>query len=233
MTKETIDHLATIFPINREALKSKSKHQRSVSILKEFSLNTSAHGIPSIARSHTIQNRLFWIVSSYFQYPTQTSVSFVTEWPQAFTAVTICNYSPIRYDRFIIPFLNYTNMVNLTNTNSFTMELSLYIHDFLLYKINRNESINDFFYSLDSMMMSCVYNRMTCTTANFTWFLSPVYGLCYTFNALLKNVGITGLKYNSDNGINGLLDLRLYAHQFIFNFVILKIHVMLKQQQKL
>ncbi|CAF0976134.1 unnamed protein product [Adineta steineri] len=79
MAKETIDHLATIFPINREALKSKLKHQRSVSILKEFSLNTSAHGIPSIARSHTIQNRLFWIISSYFQYPTQTSVSFVTE----------------------------------------------------------------------------------------------------------------------------------------------------------
>ncbi|CAF1563569.1 unnamed protein product, partial [Adineta steineri] len=233
MTKETIDHLATVFPMNRNALKSKLKHQRSVSILKEFSLNTSAHGIPSIARSHSIQNRLFWIVSllifaiimtyfiiqsiyAYFQYPTQTSVSFVTEWPQAFPAVTICNYSPIRYDRFITPFLNYTNMLNLTNTNdtnSFTMELSSYIHDFLLYKINRNESINDFFYSLDSMMMSCVYNRMTCTTANFTWFLSPVYGLCYTFNALLKNIGITGLKYNSDNGVNGLLELRLYAHQ--------------------
>ncbi|UJR17418.1 hypothetical protein I4U23_004313 [Adineta vaga] len=208
MNNDTSHPIRTAWSTDPELLRSNRNHRRIGSIIKEFGLNTSTHGIPGIARSETI--------IAYFQYPTQTSVSIIVEWPQAFPAVTVCNYSPLRYDRFIDPFLNYTNTLNLTNTTNktnFTMEHSFYIRDFLLYKLNQNESLNDFFHSLDSMMMSCIYNNMPCTTANFTWFISSLYGLCYTFNALLKTTGQDGLKYNADNGANGLLELRFYVHQ--------------------
>jgi hypothetical protein len=62
---------------------------------------------------------LYFVIKSicaYFEYPLLTLVSFSNQWPQAFPAVTICNYSPLQYDKFIGPFLNYTNMFNLTNT---------------------------------------------------------------------------------------------------------------------
>jgi hypothetical protein len=167
MSDETIKNIVTVFPVDAEALKPDSKLRRPGSIIKEYGLNTTAHGIPGIARSQSIQNCLFWTVSflfftdimiyfiveaiiAYFQYPSQTSVSIIVEWPQAFPAVTICNYSPLRYDQFIGHFLNYTNALNLTNTTyttNFTYQQSLYVNDFLIYKLNRNESLNDFFLS--------------------------------------------------------------------------------------
>ncbi|CAF0762726.1 unnamed protein product [Adineta ricciae] len=225
--------MATAWTPNLEIPNSGKKRHRVGSIVKEFGLNTSTHGIPGIARSESTHNRIFWIVClliffgimvyfvteailAYFTYPTQTSVSIILEWPQAFPALTVCNYSPFRYDRFIGPFLNYTNMRNLTNTTDtshFTVEQSHYIQDFLTYKLNQNESLNDLFYSLDSMMMYCNYNGMSCEASNFTWFISPNFGLCYTFNALLKTTGQDGLKYNADNGSSGILQLRFYVHQ--------------------
>jgi hypothetical protein len=233
MSTDTIQHITNVFPIDPEVLKSDRKMRRSGSILREFALNTSTNGIPGIARSQSVHNRIFWSISTliftgimtyfvvesilqYFQYPTQTSLSIVVEWPQAFPAVTICNYSPIRYDQFIGPFLNYTNALNLTNTTdttNFTATQASYVDDFLLYKLNRGESLNDFFYPLESMMMSCSYNGMSCTATNFTWFLSQPYGLCYTFNAKLKNDSAGSLKYNADNGGIGSLLLGLYVHQ--------------------
>jgi hypothetical protein len=237
MPDETVKHIATVFPIDPEALKPDQKFQRSLSIIKEFSLNTSTHGIPGIARSRSKRNCVFWSVAfiiyagimlyfiiesvvAYFQYPTQTSVSVIVEWPQDFPAVTICNYSPLRYDQFIGPFLNYTNALNLTNTTDttkFTSTQASYIQNFLLYKINRGESLNDLSFSLDSMMMGCTYNMQACTAVNFTWFMSPLYGLCYTFNAKLKNGTNNGIRYNAENAGTGLLDLSfyIYRHQYV------------------
>ena len=206
--------------------------QRKRSIIKEFSLNTSTHGIPGIARSQSTCNRLFWVISLllftgtmsffivqgiqiYFTYPTQTSVDVIIEWPQAFPAVTICNYSPLRYDRFNSPFQRYLKLLNIINsTESTEMKIDHvgYIRSFLLYKLNRDESLDEYFYPLNSMLMSCNYNGLSCSTKNFTSFVSPSYGFCYTFNAKLKNTSRNGIRYNTDNGRIGLLELRLYVH---------------------
>ena len=236
MPNETIQHIATVFPIDREALKPQSKFHRRVSIVKEFSLNTSTHGIPSIARSTSIPNRIFWTISSivfagimiyfivaairaYFEYPSQTSVSVIVEWPQAFPAVTICNYGMLRRDFFLGPYFDYLKMRNITNTtdtNNLTYEQSLYIRDFFVYKLNRNETLNGYFYSLDIMLMNCSYNAIPCSAANFTQFITSSYGYCYTFNAKLKNRPNGGVRNGSDYGGYGLLELRLYTHRQLY-----------------
>ncbi|CAF5142835.1 unnamed protein product, partial [Rotaria sp. Silwood1] len=64
MTDTTIKHIATVFPVDAEALKPDLKLHRRRSIIRDFSLNTSTHGIPGIARSQSIHNRIFWIVST-------------------------------------------------------------------------------------------------------------------------------------------------------------------------
>ncbi|UJR23144.1 hypothetical protein I4U23_026163 [Adineta vaga] len=229
---ETIKHIATVFPINRDALSSPSKFNQRREIVKDFSLNTSTHGIPGIARSESIHNRLFWLISfvsflgimcyfviqsvlAYYQYPTLTSVSFEDEWPQTFAATTICNFSPFRYDKFIEPFLNYTNALNLTNTTdttTFTEQQASYINDYLQYKLNRNESLNNFYYPLSAMLIKCVYNGVNCSTNDFVQFISPVYGLCYTFNAQSPRINNNTVRYNNENGYSGELHLDLYIH---------------------
>ena len=232
MPNETLNHIVDAFPIDRDALHDENKPGR-VEIIKEFSLNTSTHGIPGIARSRSIPNRLYWSISliafagimvyfittailAYFEYPTQTSITTIVEWPQAFPAVTICNYSPIRYDRFIHDFLNYTNSLNLTNktsTDDFTPDQAMYVYNFLIDKMNRNESITEYLYSLDSMLIYGDFNGLSCTATNFTWFLSATHGLCYTFNAKLKNTVNDGIVHASTNGGLGIFQIQLYAHQ--------------------
>ena len=93
---------------------------------------------------------------AYYEYLTQTSVTLADEWPQRFPAVTICNYSPFCYDKFIEPYLNYTRVFNLSNatdTTFFSKQQASYVFDYVQYKINQNESLTEFYYSLESMLI--------------------------------------------------------------------------------
>ncbi|CAF4092703.1 unnamed protein product [Rotaria sordida] len=206
MTDSTIKHIATVFPIDAKALEPDPKFRRRRSIIREFSLNTSTHGIPGIARSQNIHNRIFWIVSTliftgimlffivesmkaYFNYPTQTSVSFIVERSQAFPAVSICNFSPIRFDNFIEPFLNFTKSRNLTYTNdtsTISIELVPYITEFVQNLLNDSEPVTSYFFPLNSMLISCLYNGQRCQANDFIPFFSSSFGRCYTFNAKMK-----------------------------------------------
>ncbi|CAF0965271.1 unnamed protein product [Rotaria sordida] len=231
MTDTTVKHIATVFPINAEALKLDRKFRRRRSIIREFSLNTSTQGIPGIARSESIQNRIFWTISTiaftgimlyfivesiekYFTYPTQTSVSIIVLRSQAFPAVSICNYSPVRFDTFIEPFLNFTNFWNITNTNdtrTITAEQNNYIRDFFQYLLNNHQPIDNYFFPLSSMLISCSYNNQACQTTDFIQFLSSSFGLCYTFNAKMAS-NRSSIRNNTDNIGTGKLELQLYAH---------------------
>jgi Amiloride-sensitive sodium channel len=154
-------------------------------------------------------------IKNYFEYPTQTSVKIAIEWPVPFPAFTFCNICPLRFDRFIGPFLNYTNSLKLTNSNdtsSFTFQQSKYIRDFLQMKIHENQSLDDYFYSLDSMMMYCSSNGIHCSSSDFLSFRSSSYGRCYTFNAKRKNLGNESTRGSNLGGGVGSLSLRLYAH---------------------
>ena len=46
-----------------EVVEPVRKRRRARSIINEFFLNTSTHGLPGIARSESIHNRLFWIAT--------------------------------------------------------------------------------------------------------------------------------------------------------------------------
>ncbi len=154
-------------------------------------------------------------ILAYFGYPTQFNLDVVSEWPQYFPAVTICNSSPLRFDKFIQSFLNYTNSLNLTNSNDTSTLSSLqatYISDFLINKINKNESLESMFYSPSSMLYICTYNSLPCSTADFISFTSSAYGLCYTFNVKPINSSDDSVRYGNENGGNGILDLELYVH---------------------
>jgi hypothetical protein len=202
------------------------------SILADYCLNASPHGLLGIIRSQSRLNFFFWSLSflifialmayfvvsaiiDYFQYPTNMNVNVVTEWPQYFPAVSLCNASPLRMDLFMEPFLSYTNALNLTNTND-TTTLSAYqaqfIWNFLINGLNNNYSAASFFYSLSPMLYSCSFNSVPCSAADFISFTSSLYGMCYTFNAKLKNSSGSSVRYGNEYGGTGELDLGLYFY---------------------
>jgi hypothetical protein len=233
MSDSTIKHIATVFPV-----KADIKSHQPGSIIREFALNTSTHGVPGIARSQTKHNCIFWTIAfltfagiliffvyqsiaDYFQYPTQTSVSIVIERSQAFPAVTFCNYAPARFDLVIGPLLDYSNSHNLTNTNdtsmaAFTPAQALIVRDLLQEKLGGNQSVTDFLFSIGIMLINCSYNGITCTADDFISFISSTYGLCYTFNAKTKNANGSDVRYTDDNAGSGDLILRLYAQSHLY-----------------
>ena len=232
MSNSTIKEIANVFSVDADAWKSHTKLHRRRSIIREFSLNTSTHGIPGIARSESVPNRIFWIVSllcfggimvffvtqsirAYFEYPTQTVYAFDSEWPQTFPAVTICNYSPIRYDLFIESFLNFTKSKNLPDINDksqFKQVHANYVREFTQFVLNNNQSIEKYFFSLESMLIECEYNGLNCSVDDFTPFVSSFFGNCYTFNANNNKIRNGTLFLNTDNGRMGTLNLQLYIH---------------------
>ena len=231
MTDSTIKQVTSVFPIDAEAVKPDPKSPRRRSIIRDFSLNTSTHGIPGIARSKSIHNRIFWTISllaftgimiyfitqsiqAYFNYPTQTSVSFVVERSQNFPAVSICNYEPIRLDTFIQPFREYLKSRNLlisNDTKTIDEPEANYIRDFLQNALAKNQSIDKYFFPLNAIVISCIYNGKSCHSTDFIQFLSATHGACYTFNTKRKS-NPSGVRKTTQYGGNGKLQLQLYAH---------------------
>ncbi|CAF1156566.1 unnamed protein product [Rotaria sordida] len=229
MMLNRIPHTNIVSPIDKIPTIEGKKRPRRRSIIREFCLNTSTHALPGIARSESIHNRIFWSVSfigfavimiyfivkaimAYFDYPTNMDVTYTREWLQYFPAFSFCNGSPLRYDQVMGPFLSYINAINMNGTTTVdTFQISD-LWNFLIYKSNRNESIGPFFYSLSSMLRACTYNFQQCSAQDFIPFLSSSYGLCYTFNAKLKNSNSDSRRYTNQNGGDGNLYLSLYVH---------------------
>ena len=62
-------------------------------------------------------------------------------------------------------------------------------------------------------MQSCSFNSEPCSAADFISFLSPSFGLCHTFNAKLKNSSSDSVRYASQHGGDGTLDMSFYIHR--------------------
>ena len=228
----TVSQASYEIPTHEEAANEEGQRPGCCAIIQDFSLNTSTHGLPGIARSESKYNRFYWSVvfliftgtmiyfivralSAYLGYPTQIDLNIDVEWPQNFPAFSFCNAGAIRLDQFIGPFLNYTNAVEGTNTNDtstlFPAQLIL-VGNFINDILNNNGSMEPFYYSLPSMLYSCSYNGQACSAADFIPFVTTAYGLCYTFNAQLKDGGVNSVRSGSLNGGDGKLELGLYVH---------------------
>ncbi|UJR19097.1 hypothetical protein I4U23_022228 [Adineta vaga] len=73
--------------------------------------------------------------------------------------------------------------------------------------------MNECFFCLDSMLISCAYNGQSCSADDFTPILSNLYGRCYTFNTKNKQIRNGSLFYISDNGALGFVKFTtLYSY---------------------
>lgn len=208
-------------------------HRRRRSIIREFCLNTSTHALPGIARSQSIQNRIFWSISfvcftgimgffivqsirSYFDYSTSIDLNIDNEWPQYFPSFSFCNAGAHRLDLFLDSFLNFTRRKNLSisnDTSTWTNIESSLIRTFFIEEINQNRSFEYSLFNLSILLYRCHFNGQICSSKDFSRFYSSSFGLCFTFNAKLKNSPNESVRFSHQNGGNGELIVELYVHR--------------------
>ena len=222
----------TVFLKDTAPVKIESKQYRRRSIILEFCSNSSAHGLSGIARGQSTVVRVFWSISfavftavmiifvikailAYFDYPTDMDLSIISELPQYFPAVSICNVSPYRLDQFSGSSPNYTSFYNLSDSND-TKSYEFQVQDLqkvIVDYLNSNKSPEIFSFTLSPMLYTCTFNSVPCSTSSFILFLSSKYGNCYTFNAKLKNSTGRNILYANEYGGEGKLSLGLYIHK--------------------
>ncbi|CAF0860576.1 unnamed protein product [Adineta steineri] len=174
--------------------------QDNPSIVIDYLLATSTHGLRSVGRAYSKRNRMFWLliftiatglmfyfvisaILQYFAYPTQTKVDINLDLSMAFPAVTICSGNPNRYDKTNISLVNFFYRLNSPNTTFNQSELDNLLLPLYIDLFNRNqiEEWQSLGFKMSDMLLSCAYNGIDCSNA-FIPSISSALGNCYTFN---------------------------------------------------
>jgi hypothetical protein len=174
--------------------------QRRRSILIDYLLATSTHGLRSMGRAYSKFNRFFWIlifmvafgimfyfvisaILQYYAYPTQTKVEFRLDRAMTFPAITICSGNPNRYDKTnasLVPFFYRLYSSNAPYDqdiiNSLVIPLTID-----LFNRNQTQELWSIGFQLSDFLLECNYNGIDCSNS-FISSISSVLGNCFTFN---------------------------------------------------
>jgi hypothetical protein len=171
--------------------------QRRRSIVVDYLLAASTHGLRTIGLAHSTRNRIFWVVVfltalssmlyfvvssvlQYLAYPTTTSIEIEAQRDMNFPAVTVCSANPYRADRMNVSLLAYAQRIgsNLTGVALENLATAMIVD---LFNRNETDELNTIGFQLSDMLLACSYNNIDCSS-NFTYSISSVFGNCYTFN---------------------------------------------------
>jgi hypothetical protein len=171
--------------------------QRRRSIVVDYLLAASTHGLRTLGRANSTKNRIFWIVVfmtacglmlyfvisnilQYLAYPTTTSIEITAQRDMNFPAVTVCSANPYRVDRMNEYLLAYAKLIGSNLTGEALENLAT---NMIVDLFNRNETteLYNIGFALSDMLLDCTYNNINCSS-NFTYSISSVLGNCYTFN---------------------------------------------------
>ena len=205
--------------------------------LKDSCMDTTTHAIPNILkeRSHLIV-KIIWILcflasgiyclvsivqtfQNYFSYPSYVTIQIVQEIPSQFPAVSFCNMKTVNASN------SYTKSYLTSNAMYFTLPQNMFpslgtwslISSWLMRTtINNDKTLTiankkSLGYQIEDMLVTCHYNFLECYASDFTYFYSPLYGNCYTFNSGTYDNGSTySPKTSNLNGPFFGLTLELY-----------------------
>jgi hypothetical protein len=119
--------------------------------------------------------------------------------PTEFPAITICNLNPfdvnknVSYIEDALKFNNISIIISLNESQQAfrkVNEAAKLLKAFVLsdQKLN-SSSLEQLGFTIDAMLISCFYNGLRCTAADFSWTRTFEYGNCYTFNGLYSSSG--------------------------------------------
>ncbi|GMR53948.1 hypothetical protein PMAYCL1PPCAC_24143 [Pristionchus mayeri] len=152
--------------------------------------------------------QLYNMISQFLQFPASITTEVSIE-QQTFPAVTICNLNPYKrkvpgdptttpfdteLDQFMDHFTKVVEGSTLTDEYGIqnqptTWEREARARDVvnMIAAKHPSSSISASLYSFDEMIADCTFNGFSCSEADFTQYVDPVYGRCFTFNNDLKS----------------------------------------------
>ena len=208
--------------------------QRRRSILVDYLISTSTHGLRSVGRAYSTCNRLCWVlmflvasgfmcyfvvsaVLQYFAYPTQTKVEIVLDQAMAFPAVTFCSSNPNRYDKMNTSLVNLFYRLYPANTAFNQSVLDSLATPLFIDLLSRNqiEEWRAIGFQPSDMLLACTYNGIDCSKA-FTPSISSVLGNCYTFNWKTSAELVTLNDFSNTFVLRAGLSMTFYVPHEIF-----------------
>ncbi|CAF0777772.1 unnamed protein product [Adineta ricciae] len=208
--------------------------QRRQSIILDYLIATSTHGLRSVGRAYSKFNRIFWVCSftitcgimfyfvisnllQYFSYPTQTKVEIRLDRHMPFPAVTVCSGNPYRSDHLNQSLVSFYHRLTSSNATYNETVLSSLLIPLIVDLFNRNQT-DEFIsigFRLTDILLSCDYNGIDCSNA-FTASISPALGICYTFNWKASGTVFTVSDYGDGIFVREGLTLSFYMPQELF-----------------
>lgn len=193
-----------------------------ISNLREWSYQTTSHGLPHFMLAKKLYQKLIWLVlialsialcafmisktvNQYFGYEAVSKLTVVEQKELIFPVISICNVNPFsssRARRYIGDY--YTSTYNLTELSTYE-QLAGYIRqgvvrsdtDWLFY-----QTFDEQFdaklrrvlgLSIDRMLLACSFDNEPCNASDFKWYYHPTNGNCFKFNSVPANKDV-GLK---------------------------------------
>jgi hypothetical protein len=181
------------------------------SIIKNWAMQSTSHGIPKIASSPYKIIKIIWIIfffgsfgfcsfcllnsfQEYFNYAVNTQMSVTTQSSLQFPTVTFCNKNPFKTNdkNFLFRdlFLSlYNEMVNTSKNLGFndldkiTLGLNQATKSVIYSTIVNEQERSTLSYTIDEMLISCSFNLYNCDKNDFDFYWSNMYGNCYQFNS--------------------------------------------------
>jgi len=157
---------------------------------------------------------LIKFVNEYFKYEIVTTSTVKTEMPSKFPEITICNSNPLLTDESV----KYVNKVldewDLSNKEIWDVlyddkdkmdftSMNLYMSKLAILAKSRDKNLTDEFrkslgFSIDDMLISCVFSLLHCSPKNFEWYFDSLHGNCFIFK------GNPDLIVTKEGMLNGL-----------------------------
>lgn len=205
------------------------------SIIVDTLAGSTAHALPRVFQDKPIYLKVIWLMLfflffgvstyvivknliSYFQYQVSVSVSYATESPTNFPAISICNLNPFyapRAQSYINSVLNSYNMTRFSNLTSIKQNETAFSLDATVLSTILTAAASDqnlsssarkqLGFDIDTMLVSCWFNGVQCSSSDFYWFQSYKYGNCYMFNGGVNanNTAIDIKQVNNAGNGNG------------------------------
>ncbi|KAE9555793.1 hypothetical protein FO519_001007 [Halicephalobus sp. NKZ332] len=178
------------------------------SILVDFSAWTSTHGIPHIGLSKATWLRIVWVVifafcssmfflqikgliQKYFSYPVNVDTALLYG-ERVFPMVTLCNLNAYKMsvasEGIMKDLINAYQASGPDSTFGFTDTtfdrkqrafkwMNMMYNDLVTEDEQKNTT-----YSYADLFISCSYNTENCNETDFSTYVDPYFGRCYSFN---------------------------------------------------
>ena len=142
---------------------------------------------------------LIQAVLKYFAYEIVTTITVRQEIPARMPTIIMCNSNGLLtntgagFASKVYPAYNITKQKNYMQfqVNFFARQLNnkgnILTPRTIVISAAKNPKLSDSFrqslgLTMKDMLISCEFNSIECTAADFSWFFDAYYGSCYTFN---------------------------------------------------